>query len=152
MTKLTKSDLIEFARTTVLANTPLSLFKGLVQSAGMDRLRKWSAEELLACYDRVTARAGHSEVVVGFAYAVLCAIVLHGRENPNIRTDPSRLFWGPAIWGFMMKANIPTSQIIHPSLAQPPTITVSSSSGQPATSRLLGADGRPLLAGWRNLG
>lgn len=150
MIELKKSDLTEFARTTVLANTPLSLFKGLVQCAGMERLRRWSTEELTAYYDRVTARAGRNEIVVGLAYAVLCAIALHAREEAGIEIDPSRLLWGQAIWDFMKTATIATSRIVLPSSAHRPTITVSSSSGQPSAGGLFGPDGRPLPAARRN--
>jgi hypothetical protein len=65
--KLAKSDLRDFARVLILANTPLSLFKGIVRCAGMDKLRKWSTTELIEYYDYITARAERSEVAAGLA-------------------------------------------------------------------------------------
>ncbi|MFZ0970568.1 MAG: hypothetical protein WAN13_20015 [Candidatus Acidiferrales bacterium] len=92
--KLARIDLIEFAQVLVLANTPLSLFRGMVQCGGMQKLRRYPAADLTAYYDGVTARAGRSEIVAGLAYAVLCAIILLAREAPNIQVDAARLQWG----------------------------------------------------------
>src|SRR5689334_16878642 len=110
-----KSDLMDFARVVVLANTPLSLFNGMVRCAGMDKLRKWSSHELVAYYDKVTARPGQrTEIVAGLAYAVLCAIILQNCESANITVDASRLHWGAHIWEFMSRSNIQTTRIVLP--------------------------------------
>jgi len=145
--RLTKSDLIEFAQVAVLANTPLSLFKGMVRCAGMTKLRKASIADLTALYDSVTARAGRSEFVVGLAYAVLCAIVLHARETPQITVDASRLNWGKSIWDFMKRAHIGTDNV-DLKAPQQPTISSQSSPSTETRVSLYGADGQPIS--WRN--
>jgi hypothetical protein len=112
---LSKSELVDFARVVVLANTPLSLFSGMVECSGMQKLRKCSTVDLITYYDHVTARRGRrTEVVAGLAYAVLCALILHKRESPQIQVDASRLHWGERIWEFMNRTNIGTGRITPP--------------------------------------
>jgi hypothetical protein len=146
--RLAKSELVDFARVTVLANTPLSLFNGMVNCAGMAKLRRCSTEDLMAYYDRVTARAGRSEIVVGVAYAVLCAIALHAREAANINVDASRLQWGERIWEFMKRANVRTSRFDIDTTPQRPIVTSVSSVSSDTRVSLYGADGNAVA--WRN--
>jgi hypothetical protein len=144
---LAKSDLRDFARVLILANTPLSLFKGIVRCAGMDKLRKSSTAELVEYYDYITARAERSEVAAGLAYAILSAIVLHARTEPHIYIDASRLRWGSRIWDFMRASNIGTDYVNAPFSTKQPEISVTNS--PTARALLFGADGRPLIPGNR---
>jgi|SRR5690348_36115 len=143
MIKLTKSDVIDFARIAVLANTPISLFKGMVGCAGMHKLRQYSVHDLVDYYDRVTARAERSEIVVGLAYAVLCSIALHARDHGGIQIDASRLSWGRRIWDFAVRAAIRTDLIVPALSVQQPKV-IARSSASVETPFLFGPNGRPL--------
>jgi hypothetical protein len=148
MTKLTKSELFEFAQVFILANTPLSLFNGLIRCAGMQKLRKNSEDVLLRYYDHITGRAERNEIVLALAYAVLCALVLRTREIGSLEVDASRLQWGQRIWDFMKRSDSGTGGL-GISARQAPTITASNSpSGE--TRFILGPDGLPALS-WRNV-
>ena len=141
--KLSKTDLIDFARILILANTPLSLFKGMVRCPGMDKLRAYPATELIAYYDRLTARARRSEFTAALAYALLCAVVLHARETRDIQIDPSRLQWGAQIWEFMTQSTIITNYIdIKPTIRQP---QISAQNLPSANTRLFGPDNQQLF-------
>jgi hypothetical protein len=144
--KLTKSDLIEFAQVVVLANTPLSLFNGMVRCAGMAKLRKCPTTDLTVYYDHVTARAERSEVVIGLAYAILCAVVLQKRESPEIRVDSSRLQWGERIWDFMKRASIGTGLVAYDAAPQRPRVSTSGTNSTD-TPMLYGPGGNVV---WRN--
>lgn len=143
---ITKSEVMEFARVAVFANTPLSLFTGMVRCPGMEKLRAYPSADLIRYYDAVTARAGRSEIVVGLAYAVLCAIMLQRRDTPNIDVDPTRLQWGPRIWDFMNRTNIGTQRIVIPAtkFANVPKVAVLNSASVNTRVPLYGADGQPL--------
>ena len=146
---LSKSDLVDFARVFVLANTPLSLFRGMVECSGMDKLRKCSHHDLINYYDHVTARGGkRTEIVAGLAYAVLCALILHKRESPQIDVDGSRLHWGQRIWEFMNSTNIGTGRIVSPS-GQEQKFSVIDSPSVKTRISLYGPDDRSPI--WRNL-
>lgn len=138
---LKKSDLADFAEVIVLANTPLSLFFGMVRTSAMERLRSLPTEDLVAYFDYVTARAKRNEYVVGLAYAVLCALAVQLRDHPVI-VDPSRLEWGPSIWEFIARTNIPTGRVqIHSAEAKISPL------GAPSVDTIfpvLDAFGRPL--------
>lgn len=147
---LSKSDVTDFARVAVLANTPLSLFTGMVRCSGMDKLRRCPSNDLLAYYNRVTARPGNcTEIVAGVAYAVLFALILQMRETPNIQVDASRLQWGERVLEFATRSNIGTSQITLSGSTPAPRISTSSSPSARTIFPLYGADGQPLP--WRNL-
>lgn len=99
MIRLTKAELFDMASMFMAANTPLSLFHGLLKCRAVDRMRhKESPNELLAYYDQLTARAGRTELVVGFAYGLLVGILLN-KDNARweVRPDASRLNWGQYI-------------------------------------------------------
>ena len=138
--KLTKSDLSEFAEVLVLANTPLSLFNGIVRCSGMQKLRKSSTADLIEYYDRVTARAERSEIVAGLSYAVLCALAIHSRDT-TLDIDSSRLQWGLRIWEFVKRTNVATSSILLSGPTMSPKSTYSTSAPRVA---LYGADGREI--------
>lgn len=141
--KLTKTDLNDFARTAVLANTPLSLLKGLIQCAGMNRLRACPIGDLIEYYDRLTARADRTEIVVGLAYAVLCAVVLHARDAGAVQVDAARLQWGNQIWEFAGRARIGTNLVVSTqSMPRPEIAALTSPSTE--TRFLYGPDNRPL--------
>jgi hypothetical protein len=115
----------------------------MVGCSGMAKLRKQPASDLIAYYDFITARAERSEIAMGLAYAVLCALILHARESSQIRADASRLQWGERIWEFMKYANVGTNSIV---LAPPhprPNVT-SLSSPSADTPMLYGAHGEIL--------
>jgi hypothetical protein len=144
MITLRKSELLEFAQIFMLANTPLSLFNGMIRCAGMENLRKAPLAQLNALYDRVTARAERSEVVAALAYAVLCAVVVQARTLPDVDIDASRLQWGAAIWEFKKRSEIGTSLIIVPSRNNPPRISLSTSPSNDQHFSLYDASGNPL--------
>lgn len=148
LTKLTKSEIADFARTAVLANTPLSLFRGMVRCPGMDKLRNTPVHELTHYYDRVTARAERSEIGIGLAYAVLSAIILHTRDQGGIQVDPSRLYWGEQMWELATRGTIPTGLIVPPMTTQNPTATAMTS--PPTETRFLYDPGGRVLPPWRN--
>ena len=145
MIKLSKSDIVEFAQIFMLANTPLSLFNGMLRCAGMDKLRRATAQELTAKYDQLTAKAERSEVVAALAYAILCGMVVLSRTSPEIDADASRLQWGTAIWEFKKRSEVGTSLIILPSQNNPPPrVSTSSSPSNDQRFTLYDAAGHPL--------
>jgi len=147
MTRLSRQDLRDFAQILVLANTPLSLFKGLTACPGMNKLRKAPPQELLEYYDRITARAQRSEFSMSLAYAVLCAILLHAREATMPVVDSSRLLWGDKIRDFLARSTSATNRFdVQPSFK--PTIKIESSASSSTTSRILDPRGRPMI--WRD--
>lgn len=147
--KLTKSEIVDFARAAVLANTPLSLFRAMVRCPGMDKLRNTPVRDLTRYYDQVTARAERSEIGVGLAYAVLSAIILHTRDQGGIQVDSSRLYWGKQMWELATRGTIPTGLIVPPMTMQNPTATAVTS---PATeTRFLYDPSGRVLPTWRNL-
>jgi hypothetical protein len=133
----------------VLANTPLSLFKGLVECSGMNVLRKTSPDELVEYFDHITARhKPRSEVVVALAYAVLCAILLHARNANQVPVNASRLLWGERIRNHMSRNVVSNPTIsIHPSQPRP-EIRVIDAPPAVTPTLLLGQDGRAII--WRN--
>ena len=103
MIRLDRTDLRSLAEIFVLANTPFSLLRKLLESPQVQRmLREYSASELEAYYDWITARAGRSELVIALAYAVLVGLLVHeGRVDP---IDTTRLEWGPQIQEYLQKS------------------------------------------------
>jgi len=147
MIKLTKSELLEFAQVFILANTPLSLFNGLIRCAGMEKLRKNSEDVLLRYYDHITARAGRNEIVLALAYAVLCALVLRARQISSLEVDASRLQWGQRIWDFMRRSDSGTGGL---GIIARQEAMITSSNSPSTEMRILGPDGLP-ASSWSNL-
>ena len=133
MTKLTRAELLEFAQIVILANTPISLFRGMERSAGMNALRKTPLPKLIAYYDHITARAKRSEIVIGLAYAILSAIIVQGKSFNHPDVDGTRLQWGAQIQDFMKRAYVGTQSTIILTDFPRPTV---SSVGSPADSRV----------------
>jgi len=99
MIVLSRSELFEIAAIALAANTPRSLYKGLLQTSAVERLRKEAtAAELAAFFDRFTTRAGRSEIAVALAYSVLIGIILN-TNPPDLAVAPNftRLRWGKDI-------------------------------------------------------
>jgi hypothetical protein len=113
MIRLSRRELLEMATVYVVANTPRSLFQGLLHCQAVDRMRREaSPEELLAYYDHITARADRSEIVMGLAYGVLMGNVLNtNNRRGHVRIDASRLSWGQHIEQIAQSIN-PSTQIL----------------------------------------
>jgi hypothetical protein len=148
MIRLSRTELKELAQILVLANTPRSLYGGLVNSAGMTKLRACSTADLLDYYNQITARARRSEFVIALSYAVLCAILLHAREGERIAVDASRLDWGENIADYLKSSTVPTRQIVINPSQRKPAIRIEGSGVAPAspTGQLVNLHGRP----WRD--
>ena len=147
MIRLGRLDLRELTRVLVVANTPLSLFKGLSRCSAMEKLRKQPAAELVEYYERLTSRPKRSELVIGLAYVLLSAILLDQRDSGRkINIDASRLHWGPQIREHLERFIVSTERI---SAYQQPTISVVDSASAYTSGQVLGPDGRP-AATWRN--
>ena len=102
MNRLSISEFTDFADAFVHANTPISLLNGLVRSSGMRKLRERDINVLLQRCDEVTARPKRNAYIMGLAYAILCAILLHARESSDkINFDETRLDWGQAIRAYV---------------------------------------------------
>ena len=112
MIELKRRELLEMASAYVVANTARSLFDSLVVdcSAVSYLRRQTNLQDLLAYYDRLTARARRSEVGVGLAYGVLVGILLH-KDNvgAQIAPDTSRLQWGEHLHEIAKSANTPNA-------------------------------------------
>lgn len=145
MTRLSRRQLLEIAHTLVLANTPLSLLKGLRRSSAMNTLRQWSPKELCEYYDRITARARRSEIAVALAYICLVAIFLKARDCRHVPVDASRLNWGESIRDHLTSSNSSTQSFTP---AEPtPRVNVETRSS-PGGATLYGPDNQPIV--WRN--
>ena len=148
MTRLSRYQLREFAQVLVLANTPLSLFRGLIRCSAMEKLLKCSPQELLDYYDRITARPRRSETVMALAYAVLSAILLHARDANRVPVDASRLLWGEQIREHLSHAVVNTQSFTVSSPQPSATIQVVGSTSANRSAGLLGPDGSAVI--WRN--
>lgn len=148
MTRLSKTELEEILTTFFLANTPVSLFRGMSRCEGMGKLRKCSAVDLSEYYDRITARAERSELVVALAYAVLSAILIRASEGDRVPVDATRLLWGDRIQAHVQRSWVP-STVVSAANAPAQVHSISSPGATVGTSGLLGPDGRPVGV-WRN--
>ena len=96
MIKLTRNDLKELAQTYMLANTPRSLFGGLLQCSAVHKLKRSECNkpELKAYFETITAKARRSEYVMSLAYAVAVALLTKDISLEEGEIDFSRLDWG----------------------------------------------------------
>jgi hypothetical protein len=145
MMRISKIELQEFGRTFILANTPLSLFRGLARCTAMERLRRHEAKELLDYFDFLTARARRSEIGWALAYAILCAVLLRARDVRQVPIDESRLTWGVQIREYLARSIVSTkySEIQMPGA----NVQLSISNSASAATLLLGPNGNPV--DWR---
>lgn len=124
--RLRKSELVEMATVLIVANTPRSLYEGLLRTRAVDRLRnECPLKDLTAYYDAITARADRSEIAVALAYACLLGIWMH-RDNTDfgIKPDASRLSWGIQFES-IATASTPRTQIIDVASTPRPRVEVS---------------------------
>lgn len=139
MNQLSIPDFRECAMVLALANTPLSLLRGIIRATAMQKLRQWDSVRLLRSYDYLTARSERNEYSIGSAYAILVASLLRLREGERIAIDASRLLWGNTLRDHLERSTIPTNRLdLHVPTKQP-DIKVQTSSGP----IILGSDGRP---------
>jgi hypothetical protein len=145
MTHISKIELKEFARVLVLANTPRSLYGGLMACSGMNKIRKCSAEDLRIYYDHITARARRSELVMALAYAVMCGILLKAKDQGLIGIDVSRLDWGQNIADYVAHSAVRTGIFTSTNTIRP-SVHVEGFSNKPAVvpGVILGLDGKPV--------
>lgn len=109
MIRLSRKELLEMARVYVLANTPRSLYEGLLGCAAVEKMRQMETPEALQEYfRRITARPGRSELVLGLAYGVLISILLNRRGLGPRRLDASRLQWGENVQSIANSLDSPT--------------------------------------------
>lgn len=150
MTRLSKADLEDVLEIFFVANTPRSLLWGMTRTEAIAKLRKSPARELLEYYDRVTARAPRSELVMAVAYAFLCAILLRAQDGDAVPVDAGRLLWGEQIRNYFERSLIPTGIISANNV--PPAIQFSGSASVPSklSGGLFDADGHPVIGVGRN--
>jgi hypothetical protein len=131
MIRLRRGDLREMAEIYIVANTPRSLFDGLLICGGVDEMRrKATPSELSEYFDKITSRAKRTEISMSLAYGVLIALILNRQELSRPENiDPSRLQWGTQIQGIANAVNTPT-QIIEAKAAVPESkVTITSTPG-----------------------
>lgn len=108
---LSKNELYEMATIFMVANTPNSLLKGLLDCRAVNKMRSESQpEELWVYYDSVCARAKRSATSMALAHGVLVSILFHNRPSTNCinNIDATRLSWGPHIRDIANVTNPPT--------------------------------------------
>jgi len=148
--KLAISDLRELALVFALANTPLSLLRGMRKTSAVEKLRQYSAAELAEYYDHITARPGRSEFVMALAYAVLCAILLRAQQGDAVAVDATRLLWGERMREHLEGALTTTTRTVLSGDVKPEVRQARSlSSPTRIASGLFGPDGQPVVS-WRN--
>lgn len=111
MISISKKELYEIATIFMVANTPSSLLRGLLDCQAVSRMRKKSRpEELLVYYDFVGARAKRTTVSMALAYGVLVSILFNEKPSEHCRSsiDVTRLFWGAHIRDIANVSNPPT--------------------------------------------
>lgn len=127
MIRLRRKELRELATAYMIANTPTSLFNTLRQTDALKRLRdEVSSDELLAFFDRVTARAKRSEIGLAIAYASMLALLLKP-DGYQRNLDSSRLLWGEKVEEIARASNVPTRIISLDMTPKPITKGTSSS-------------------------
>jgi len=129
MTRLDRRELRDLARLFVLANTPYSLYQGLMQTESVRRLRKTCTyQQLKDYYDWITARPRRTEIDLGFAYSVLVALLTADQRGGPI--DTSRLRWGREIEELVQKSAVTShSSYLIQVPTSPITITRQNTSG-----------------------
>lgn len=125
MIKVPKSIIEEATNIYILANTPKSLFRGLLKSALVERLKhNCSVNELLSYYNRVTAKGNRSPFVAAMAYSTL--IALFAKAPPkDIAPDASFLQWGTDIEGFAQQSMGATTSMIITTQTPIPSFSIS---------------------------
>lgn len=105
MIKVNRRQLLELATIYMVANTPISLFRGLLgNDVVLSLINDIPRAQLLAYFDRITARAKRNEFTLALAYGVLVAIVCsRDRSNWEENPDFDRLSWGRDIFDFASK-------------------------------------------------
>jgi uncharacterized membrane protein len=141
MIDLTIGDLKQIAQVLMVANTPISLLKGLLRSSAMTVLERCQPELLLECFEKISTRARQSEIAVALEYALLAAILTRSRDPMNAPVDASRLSWAEDMRAYLSLKPVTNteSMIIRVS----PTVQ----SFQSTSATLFAANGEPLL--WR---
>lgn len=140
MIRLSRTELIEIAHVLIVANTPLSLIRGLQKAAAMQKLRQCSPETLSLYYDRVTARR-QTEITVALAYATLIAFSAKGRGAQALSLDAARLHWGREVIELLRSMPTTNVQVVDaPAVNTTVRIDISHS-----TPILFGADNLPLI-------
>ena len=95
MIKLSRAELLKIATIALAANTPRSLYKGLLETEVVGRLRTEATQaELSAYFDRLTARARRSEIDIALAYSVLIGVLLNKTQDAVEPPNLERLHWG----------------------------------------------------------
>lgn len=95
MITLTRNDLKELAQTYMLANTPRSLFGGLLRCSAVHKLKsEYNKPELKTYFETITAKARRSEYVMSLAYAVAVALLTKDISMEEGEIDFSKLDWG----------------------------------------------------------
>ena len=95
MIHLSKNSMSALASLLAIANTPASLFAALTGTDAVKRMREeTNPTELLAYYNRITARAKRNAVSMAMAYAIIVAL-LTGRNASfqQVDLDLTRLMW-----------------------------------------------------------
>jgi hypothetical protein len=97
MIRLPKSYLQEITNTLILANTPKSLLNGLLQTKGVEVIRReCDGSDLLDYYQRITAKGSRTPFIIALAYATLVALLTKS-PPPTPPPDASFLQWGQTI-------------------------------------------------------
>ena len=105
MIKINRNELKGIASIYVLANTPFSLIKELINSNVVEELKnQCGLQHLKDYYQMITSRAKRDEISIGLSYAVLIAFLTHKDNNflnKDINIDVTRLKWGEVIEGHL---------------------------------------------------
>ena len=131
MKKLPKSKLRELATIFIVANTPISLTRGMLRSDAVDILRKDCTEvELLEYYNQVMVKGNRSPFVAALAYATLIALLT---KNPSKEQYPdvSCLQWGKQVEAYMRENFGNTQSLIITPDRPAPTIIKQGDKTQP---------------------
>lgn len=106
MIKVNRRQLLELATVYMVANTPASLFRGLLRNDVVSSLMSDTPRaQLLAYFDQITARAKRNEFTLALAYGVLVAIICsRDRSNWEENPDVDRLSWGSKIFDIASKS------------------------------------------------
>ncbi len=96
MIKISRDELRSIAMIYVLANTPRSLYEGIVQTGLVDKMKEsCSKDYLLEYYNKISTRGNRSEISTSLTYTVLISfLTLTNFLDEELQINLERLKWG----------------------------------------------------------
>ena len=127
MIRISLSEIHDMARATVLANTPMSLYREVAKLHSVERIsREASTNEIVACLEAILSRKRRNEITAGLQYALFVALLLSGRSSD---VDASKMKWGSDLQAIAQRTMVTSSRSVIASDQPAPTFQVNNVTG-----------------------